>query len=442
MSVRERIVPPLRLFISYRRKTWPFAHRLAERIREHTGWEVFIDFEGVSESNFEQAILNSVRTSDCFLMVVSEHTFDPSRIHRRGDWVRREICEALWAKRPIVLALVDGTAPPPVEDLPEDIANIVKCQGIEFYPAYFDAGVNRLTTFISKMVGPQMALPWPAQPEDAVKLTSVTSGEIEPEMVWVPPGAFIIGSASSDTLAQANERPQHQLHIPYSYWIGKYPVTVGEYRVFVENGGYQERQFWTTLGWLWRLRQHTGAPKFWGANKWVGDDRLPVVGVSWHEAMAYCSWLSAVTGRKYVLPGEAEWEKAARGGVTLPDGQSNPNPGRLWPWGDSAPDSSIANFGEDVRSTTPVGAYSPSGDSPYGCADMVGNVWEWTRSVKRAYPYRLGDGREDQDNPSLRVLRGGSWCVDYRSLRCARRFNFKPTHRSTGRGFRCVRIAD
>jgi formylglycine-generating enzyme required for sulfatase activity len=433
-------VPPLKLFISYRRKTWPFAHRLAERIREHAGWEVFIDFEGVSESNFEQAILNGVRTSDCFLLVVSEQTFDPARIRRKGDWVRREIREALWASRPIVLALVDGTTPPLARDLPQDIADITKRQGIEFYPAYFDAGVDRLVAFIDKIAGPQMALPWPARPESIAERIPEPSGWVEPEMVLVPPGAFIMGSPASESLAQPNEKPQHQLQIPYPYWIGKYPVMVGEYRAFIEAGGYRERHLWTTQGWLWQLRRNVEAPKYWGAGQWSGNDRLPVVGVSWHEAIAYCRWLSVITGRKYALSSEAEWEKAARGGVTLPDGRPNPNPGRLWPWGDEPPVSSSANFGEDVRGTTAVGAYSPSGDSPYGCADMAGNVWEWTRSLKRAYPYRLSDGREDEENPGMRVLRGGSWCVDYRSLRCARRLNYKPAHCSTGRGFRCIRV--
>jgi formylglycine-generating enzyme required for sulfatase activity len=247
-----------------------------------------------------------------------------------------------------------------------------------------------------------------------------------------------MGSPASDTLAGPNEKPQHQLYIPYSYWIGRYPVTVGEYRAFIEAGCYEKRRYWTTLGWLWRLRKNTQTPKFWGATKWAGDDRQPVVGVSWHEAVAYCRWLSAITERAYALPSEAEWEKAARGGVTLPDGRPNLNPGRLWPWGDDAPDSSRANFGEDVRGTTPVGAYAPSDESPFGCTDMAGNVWEWTRSLKRAYPYRLGDGREDDDNPGMRVMRGGSWCVDYRSLRCSRRFNSNPAHSSTGRGFRCA----
>ncbi len=101
----------------------------------------------------------------------------------------------------------------------------------------------------------------------------------------------------------------------------------------------------------------------------------PVVNVTWHDAVAYCKWLAGVTGKAYRLPSEAEWEKAARG-----------TDGRIYPWGDEWHRMRCNASGGKRGGTTRVGNYSPLGDSPYGCADMVGNVCEWTRSLYRVYP--------------------------------------------------------
>jgi len=121
--------------------------------------------------------------------------------------------------------------------------------------------------------------------------------------------------------------------------------------------------------------------------------------VTWTNALAFCRWLSDKVQSNKVqlsvdLPSEAEWEKAARG-----------TDGRLYPWGDELPDINRCNFGMALNDTTRVGSYSPQGDSPYGCADMSGNLWEWTRSILVRYPYDLKDGREDMKTEGLRVLR-------------------------------------
>jgi formylglycine-generating enzyme required for sulfatase activity len=152
--------------------------------------------------------------------------------------------------------------------------------------------------------------------------------------------------------------------------------------------------------------------------------RHPVADVSWHDARAYCEWLSQKTGRPYRLPTEAEWEKAARG-----------TDGRVYPWGDEF-DTVKCNSDEDhILGTTPVGQYSPGGDSPYGAADMVGNVWEWCSTLERKYPYRPDD-REDLDAEGERVLRGGSFYQDRSVVRCAYRISHYPDLRLDHFGFR------
>jgi formylglycine-generating enzyme required for sulfatase activity len=234
-----------------------------------------------------------------------------------------------------------------------------------------------------------------------------------PDLRWmaVPAGEFRMGSdKAADNLAFANEMPPQRLTLA-AYRISQYPITQVQYAAFVQDGGYTERwrQCWSQAGWRWRGEQQITAPRRFG-----GDFDLPnhpVVGVSWAEATAFCRWLSEKLGQPVALPSEAQWEKAARG-----------VDGRLWPWGNQPPTAELCNFSSNVGTTTSVGAY-PAGASPYDCLDMAGNVWEWTSSLLKPYPYKAEDGREDATASGGRTLRGGSWINYDRFVRCAYRFD-------------------
>jgi formylglycine-generating enzyme required for sulfatase activity len=265
---------------------------------------------------------------------------------------------------------------------------------------------------------PRVAAPSP-EPSSPPRVT-------RPDMVEIPEGPFLMGSSDDDPDAADDEKPQHQLYLP-TYSIGKTPVTNAQFRPFVEGDGYRNRAYWSDAGWKWRRRNKRTQPFYWNDSKWNGDAQ-PVVGVAWYEAAAYCRWLSAQTGDNYRLPSEAEWEKAARG-----------TDGRIYPWGNQAPDKKRANFAKAVGHTTPVGSY-PAGASPYGVLDMAGNVWEWTRSEFRGYPYNPDDGREDGSDPAGKVftLRGGSWHTDRTHVRCGSRLGFFPNFRNYYLGFRVL----
>jgi formylglycine-generating enzyme required for sulfatase activity len=244
--------------------------------------------------------------------------------------------------------------------------------------------------------------------------------------VEVPPGTFLYGDE------------EEEREIAHRYWIGKYPVTNYQYERFIEDGGYHREGFWSQDGWAWRVREERERPRYWNDTDF-NNPIFSVVGVTLHEAQAYCNWLmkrlqvagSALQvwrGDRWIeinlgsgtfnvrLPSEEEWERAARGTA-----------GRVYPWG-SEFDFSKANVAEDVpedTGTTAVCTY-PRGTSPVGAWDMSGNVWEWTGSLYESSSRSL-------------VLRGGSWSNNYWIARCTVRNLFLPVTFGSGIGFRvCV----
>lgn len=230
----------------------------------------------------------------------------------------------------------------------------------------------------------------------------------EPQMVRIPAGKFLMGSTKEQAAQVIKEggdewkkwveweQPQHAVELS-EYSIGKYPITNREYQAFVREAKYKPPQGWDGDQFPPEKGSH------------------PVVNVSWNDASAYCKWLGEKTGKPYRLPTEAEWEKAARG-----------EDGRLYPWGNDF-DPKRANTSEsNIRDTTDVGKFSPQGDSPYGCADMAGNVWEWCNDwfKEDEYKQRQASVEKDPQGPEkgqARVLRGGSFGNDHRYARCALR---------------------
>ncbi len=225
--------------------------------------------------------------------------------------------------------------------------------------------------------------------------------EIRMILVRVPAGEFLMGSLVGDPRAYDDETPQHKVYL-LDYFIGKYPVTLEQFNVFA---------------------QATNTPMRVPVSQVEPKAHHPVTQISWNDAHAFCLWLSKLKGLWIRLPSEAEWEKAARG--------PSPSSGdaRAWAWGDEPPSKEHANLDSPDKTTTPVGAYSPRGDSPYGCADMTGNVWEWTRSLFKPYPYQTDDGREQGGDFGMRVVRGGSYFSKPVRARCASRMRQPPNNR-------------
>jgi formylglycine-generating enzyme required for sulfatase activity len=242
---------------------------------------------------------------------------------------------------------------------------------------------------------------------------------IQIELIRIPKGEFYMGSDGEyDESSIDREHPLHRVFLP-EFSIGKNLITNNQYNIFLKASSYQKPP-----GWDEKLLH-------------VEKENYPVINISWYDAMAFCEWMSAKTGKKFTLPSEAEWEKAARG-----------IDGRIYPWGNTWNDSFCNTNISQIQNTTPIGKYSPKGDSPFGCTDMAGNVWEWTRSLwgdhpidpQYKYPYDPMDGRENTEAPNniLRVVRGGAWCHEPQRARCAYRGRYFPEIKLDRRGFRVV----
>lgn len=256
----------------------------------------------------------------------------------------------------------------------------------------------------------------------------------------VPGGRFLLGADRDGTFVHDNEKWVHPVQLaPYA--IARAPVTQAEYAAFADDGGYERRELWGDDGWAWRAAARATAPVYWrsGADGWERRDfdrwgplepHRPVSHVCWYEAEAYCRW----SGRR--LPTEAEWEAAAIG---EPDGAGGlATRRRRFPWGEAPPGPGQANMDWCHHGTVDVAAY-PESDSPFGCRQMIGNLWEWTASSFEPYPNFEQDAYRDNSRPwfgSRKVLRGGAWATRSRIIRATARNYFTPDRRDVLAGFR------
>jgi formylglycine-generating enzyme required for sulfatase activity len=241
-----------------------------------------------------------------------------------------------------------------------------------------------------------------------------------PEMVIVPPGDFFMGSPEQEPHRLDHEGPRHRVEIARPFALGRYPVTFREFDLFVTATNQAA----------------------WPNDRGWGRENRPVIGVTPIESLAYCDWLTRLTGARYHLPSEAQWEYACRAGTTAAFSTGDKlstelaNVSGRYPHG-------YGPVGPSLERTTPVGSYPPN---PFGLHDMHGNVWErcadhWHFDAyicHGAYPdaYIRTDGGGD------RVLRGGSYDLGYRSARSAARTyeDGNEAWRIAGRGFRVARV--
>jgi ergothioneine biosynthesis protein EgtB len=280
-------------------------------------------------------------------------------------------------------------------------------------------------------------------------LDSKVPGQVRlnwPSALWkhrlidIPAGRVTLGLCEheEDWFGWDNELSCHQVEVP-AFAIESHNVTNGQFLRFLQAGGYQDRSLWTKEGWAWREQQGIEHPAFWlrGGNIWMyramfGEVRLPQdwpVYVSHAEATAYASWL----GRK--LPTEAQFHRAAYGS---PQGRQE----RRYPWGDQRPALRHGNFDFRNWDPAPAGAH-PAGASAFGVHDLVGNGWEWTRTIFAPFPgfapvpFYPGYSANFFDGKHY-VMKGGSPRTAACLLRRSFRNWFQPHYPFLYATFRCV----
>jgi formylglycine-generating enzyme required for sulfatase activity len=235
-------------------------------------------------------------------------------------------------------------------------------------------------------------VPEPQQPDPAEEITLQLAPGITMSFRFIPGGDFLY----------TENKQRVRIN---SFWMAKYPVTVAQFQIFLNSEAGRSLALIAA-----------------GA----GPDH-PVINVSWAIAAAFCQWAGPLCGQKLLLPTEAQWEKAARG-----------TDGRTFPWGQNSDLLTYCNFGETFGNTTPVGYYSPQGDSPYGCADMAGNVWEWCLDGFAELPEKIPANPYLAENDSAyRVIRGGCWDSEWLGIRTYYRGRWQSEKPDECIGFRC-----
>ncbi len=248
---------------------------------------------------------------------------------------------------------------------------------------------------------------------------------LPPRCLEVPGGTVLIGALGSDKDANPNEQPHASITLG-SFDLSVFPVTNAQFELFVRDSGYLREELWTPEGWSAKKFKGWKAPEYFD-DPYLGSANKPVVGVSWFEADAFCSWLTSQSDDNYRLPAECQWEMAAR--------QAG---GTSYPWGDRWREG-VANSAElGLRGPTAVGSFH-QGASWCGLLDMAGNVWEWCSSIFKPYPYKRDDGREDRESAASRVLRGGAYNSGRFLLRTSYRMWRLPSYRCQYIGFRIAK---
>ncbi len=376
-------------FISYAREDKEFALKLATDLRA-VGREIWIDKNIKAGESWPSKLQQAIENCEYFVVILSPHSVN-------SEYVLKEISAANSKNKIIVPVLYHKcTRPFLLNDLHYADFTVDFQSGFQTLLAAFHIRESGSTQ---------------AQPHSSIQPEKKT---IAPPygMVHIPAGLFFMGSDERE-----EERPSHKVYID-AFYMDRHQVTVEQYQVFL------------------LATKHWESPKHW--DEQLDNPKWPVVLLTWEDARQYAKWADKR------LPNEAEWEYAARGGMTGFGGQ----PIYKFPWGNEAK-ASHANFSESGSRTDyswenakrylkNVGSYSPNG---YGLYDMSGNVWEWCSDWFDG-PYYKQSPEHNPQGPKVGkecVLRGGSWFDGADEVRCAHRGKFAPHDKRSNVGFRCVK---
>jgi len=420
--------PNKTVFISYRRKvSSDRAALISYYLRQH-GYNVFLDVETIGSGPLDSAILKQIGARAHFVVLIANGALE--RCQHEGDWVRKEIEEALRLKRNIVPIIDEGmNFDQEMAYLPDEWREQFKSMSSLLWShSQFDSVLHKLVErFLIPCVPPVEIFPISDNEQRKNVTPYTTSLEIMPQPFdWkdIPAGNVTLTYIGG----YLTERFTYNIS---TFQMAKYPITNAQFDMFITHSdGYKDSQWWdfSEDAQKWRVENTQPKPKF------PDGDTYPRVNVCWYEAVAFCRWLSAITGENIMLPTEQQWQRAAQG-----------DDGRKYPWGNEWSKTRCNNWGSirnwrgkeiGKRSPTPVTQYEGRGDSPFGVVDMAGNVWERCLTV---YEYEID--KTDLLGVDDRVFRGGSF--KHQELDLFRTFNRepdKPYKRTDDVGFRIARL--
>ena len=388
-----------RIFLAHAREDKPQIRKLYADLKAK-GFDPWLDEEDLLAGQiWKQEIPKAIKGADIFLACLSSRS-----IEKKG-YVQKEFRTALAAMAELppgsifLLPVRLDECDIPDLQIPDQGLSL---RDIHWVDLWQDRGFDRLLKSLGQVIDTG-----DAKKEGRTTDERQTKQKLDwaPEMVVIPAGTFLMGSPEDEEGRYEIEGPQHKVTIGRSFELGRYAVTFDEYDYFCDRTGRKKPGDWD-----------------WGR------DRRPVINVSWNHATAYTKWLSEETGETYHLPSEAEWEYACRAGTTS-----------RYSWGDVI-DPDKTNYRESgYGKTVEVGHYPAN---LLGLQEMHGNVLEWCEDVwHETYEGSPTDGSVwleggDQDR---RVLRGGSWCLNSRSLRSAYRYRSFANNWYDDVGFRVAR---
>lgn len=409
--------PNKTVFISYRRAVSRHLARSIYMDLTHNGYDVFLDVSTIDNGAFDSVILNQIGARTHFVVLLSAGALE--RCQHADDWLRREIEEALSLKRNITFVIEQGcNFDREIAYLPKEWQDEFKLiNRVRLFDKFFNDGMGRLCKSYLSTPSFHVNL-YPISPNEhdevnqrKAQLIDLFSQEkigisqkvsvldILPQpFSWVdiPSGEVTL---MDEEFGKFNYRYTY-LNEPTKFYvtkfqIAKYPITNAQFDVFINHlEGYQNPIWWqfsvNASGWR---QKHQNSDKLKDSR-----DIAPRHNVTWYEAVAFCLWLSEMTGEKIMLPTEQQWQRAAQG-----------DDGRKYPWGNEL-DKNRCNYNHIQNDLTPVTQYEGKGDSPFGVVDMAGNIWEWC--VTEAH-----HGWCNLSGIGSRISRGGTQ-EDYNLNRC------------------------
>jgi len=394
----------MKIFISYasqdRGQVEPIRQALAAQ-----GHDIFFDREDLPPGEaFDARIRQAIERCDLFVCIVSPNTLDP------GSYTLNEvdIAQKVWANPsgrvlPVLLQPVD------FERIPPYLKTVTLLETEGNVPAAVADAVHRLSIARRRRTLGKAASIAVVFIVAALAFWALRHGD-DSSVTGKDGAPAILIPAGKSTMGDGEQAPLREVYVD-AFYLDKLEVTASRYARFLQATGSLQ------------------PPDYWDEVKLERDGELPVIGVTWYDADAYCRW----AGKR--MPSEAEWERSARSADR-----------RMFPWGNGDPTSQRATFGKSATAPyqgglTAVGRHE-AGSSPFGVQDLAGNASEWVADWF-ADSFSRNDVRNPKgpDSGTDKVIRGGGWYDPADRLQSSRRFHAQPDQRSDDIGFRCARDA-